>query len=139
LGVGYIPWGSGTFGTLWGFLLYYLGRNLSLPFLILGTVLFLIFSLLVSHYAEKSLDSHDSSIIVIDEVVGYLVAVVGIPFTFYHAAGAFLLFRLFDIWKPYPICLIDKKGKGAIGVVMDDVLAGVFANLILRVILNFVK
>ncbi len=74
----------------------------------------------------------------IDEVVGYLVAVLGVPFSFRNTIIAFILFRLFDIWKPPPIRLIDQKGRGAWGVVMDDVVAGVFANLVLRGILYLI-
>jgi phosphatidylglycerophosphatase A len=135
LGVGYLPWASGTFGTLWGLLLYYLGRSLHWQLFAVGTLLLIFLSLYLSHYAEKALGSHDSSIIVIDEIVGYLVAVVGISFSFPHAVGAFVLFRVFDIWKPFPIRAIDRQWPGAWGVIMDDVLAGIFANLCLHLIL----
>lgn len=135
LGIGYIPFASGTFGTLWGVLLFYLGRDFPWQVMAGATLLFILFSVYCAQQAEEALGGHDSSRIVIDEVAGYLVAVIAIPFSWRTMLLAFLLFRLFDIAKPYPIRHIDRRWGGGWGVVMDDVLAGVFSNLSLRLIM----
>jgi phosphatidylglycerophosphatase A len=132
LGVGYVPAAPGTFGTLWGVLLFYLTRHLPFPWYLAGTLLFFAFAVGVAHAAEKSLGAHDSSIIIIDEIVGYLVTVVGFSFSWPIALAGFLLFRFFDILKPFPIRWADRRIPGGLGVVVDDVLAGIFANLLLR-------
>lgn len=135
LGLGYIPGSPGTYGTLWGVLLFYLGRNLSWPAFAIGTALFTLFAVFISHAAEQVSEKHDSSSIVIDEIAGYLVTVIFVPFSLKTLVLAFLLFRFFDIAKPWPIRYIDKKWGGGWGVVMDDVLAGVIANLCLQLIM----
>ena len=133
-GVGYMPWASGTFGTLWAVLVFYLTRHWApTAFLGLWAAVFAL-SILSSHYAEQALGQHDSSVIVIDEVIGYLTAVLFVPYHFWNLVLAFVLFRFFDIVKPPPIRQIDRGLPGAWGVVLDDVLAGVFANLVLRLI-----
>jgi len=135
LGVGYVPKASGTVGTLWGVLLFYLGRNLSPWWWGIGTLLFIFAAVGLSFGAEHQLKSHDSSIIVIDEIAGYLVAVLGLAYSLQAAVLAFLLFRFFDIIKPFPIRQIDRMGKGGWSVVFDDVVAGIYANLIARGVL----
>ena len=136
LGIGYIPVASGTFGTLWGVLLFYLIRAWPWQLSAGATLLFILFSVFCAQHAEEAFEGHDSSRIVIDEVAGYLVTVIAVPFSPKTMVLAFLLFRLFDIVKPYPIRLIDRRWGGGWGVVMDDVLAGVFANLCLQVIMR---
>ncbi|HCU23816.1 MAG TPA: phosphatidylglycerophosphatase A [Deltaproteobacteria bacterium] len=135
LGLGYLPWAPGTFGTLWGVLLFYLGRFWPWPYFAAATLLFIFFAVAVSRLAEQSLGEHDSSQIVIDEVAGYLTSVVALPFGWKTALLAFVLFRIFDIVKPYPIRYIDRHWGGGWGVVMDDVVAGIFANIVLRLLM----
>lgn len=135
LGVGYIPFAPGTFGTLWGVLLFYLSRNFPWQLTAGAILLFILLSVYCAQQAEEIFGGHDSSRIVIDEIAGYLTAVIAIPFSLKTMILAFLLFRLFDIAKPYPIRLIDRRWGGGWGVVMDDILAGVFSNLCLRLIM----
>ena len=135
LGVGYVPRIPGTVGTLWGVALYWLLQDWS-P--LASGLLILAFGLVsvgVIALAEKQFPKHDSPKIVLDEVVGYLFSVWAIPFTWPHAALGFLLFRFYDILKPFPIRWVDRRCPGGWGVVLDDVLAGVFANLTLRAVL----
>jgi phosphatidylglycerophosphatase A len=132
LGVGYMPLAPGTFGTLWGVLLYYLARSFPLAWFFAGAVLFFLFAVLVAHAAEKKLGGHDSSMIVIDEVAGYLTTVLGLAFSWPVAVAGFLLFRFFDIVKPFPVRWADRRIPGGLGVVLDDILAGVYANIVLR-------
>ncbi len=136
-GLGYIKKGSGTFGTLLAILLYVAVYKLPLLSSCLFLITFILFSIWVSSQAENCFKEKDSSKIVIDEVAGYLVTMFAIPFDWLWVAVGFALFRLFDIWKPFPISWIERNTKGGFGVVIDDVAAGLVANVVLRVIIYF--
>ncbi len=84
---------------------------------------------------EKILGRKDPSQVVIDEIVGYMVAVAGMPFSWTTALLGFFIFRIMDILKPYPIRKIDQKMPGGWGIVLDDVLAGVYTQIILRILI----
>lgn len=132
--VGLIPKAPGTFGTIVAIPIAYalalLGPNLYL----LATLLLIVFSIWISEMHERALGTHDSKQIVIDEVVGYLVAFAWLPMTWQSFVGAFVVFRFFDILKPYPISVLDRKVKGGLGVVVDDLAAGLIANIILQLV-----
>lgn len=83
---------------------------------------------------ENKMQNHDSKEIVIDEVVGYLITMTWLPLTWQSAVLGFILFRFFDIVKPPPIRQLDQKVKGGVGVMIDDVAAGIVANMILQLI-----
>ncbi len=137
LGAGYFPKFPGTVGTLWGLLLFFGMKDLP-PLHFLGvTCILILLSVLAVVGAMATLGPVDSPHVVIDEVVGYLVSVLWIPFSWPVAGMAFVLFRIFDILKPFPIRWLDRNIKGAWGVVIDDVAAGIAANLVLRLILHF--
>jgi phosphatidylglycerophosphatase A len=87
--------------------------------------------------AERIFQEQDSKRIVIDEAVGFLVTMTALPPTWPYLIGGFCLFRCFDILKPPPIRLIERKVKGGYGVVLDDVLAGIYAQISLRIIAAF--
>jgi phosphatidylglycerophosphatase A len=132
----------GTVGTFVGFLLFIPVAGHPIPFWCLFAVLILL-SVPVSTAMEKRLCSKDPQSVVIDEIVGYFVAVAGLaipvfPETrfFLYAAMAFILFRLFDIWKPFPIRQLQRLPSGW-GIVIDDIIAGLFANILLRVFIHF--
>ena len=82
--------------------------------------------------AEKVLKKKDAGEIVIDEIAGLIVTFIGIPLTLKTVIIGFIIFRAFDILKPFPIRFLEKKVAGGPGIVLDDVLAGLYANLILR-------
>lgn len=84
--------------------------------------------------AEKIIQQKDPGQIVIDEIAGFLVVFVGLPFNVYSAVLGFILFRGFDIFKPFPIRLLERKVSGGSGIVIDDVIAGLYAHLILRLV-----
>ncbi len=88
----------------------------------------------VAGRAEEILGEHDSNEIVIDEVVGMLVALLWIPPTFPNLFMAFALFRILDVVKLWPANAIDRRMPGGAGVVLDDVVSGLYANLLLRLI-----
>jgi len=95
-------------------------------------------SVWISGRAELLLGDTDPSQIVIDEVVGMAVALAGAPFELSLIIVAFLFFRFFDIWKPFPIRYIDKSFPRGWGIVLDDVAAGIMANLAWRLWNNIV-
>ena len=74
----------------------------------------------------------------LDEICGYLVTMILVPAGWLWIVLGFLLFRLFDIWKPWPIGLIDRKVQGGLGIVVDDVVAGVFAAICLQLVILFI-
>jgi phosphatidylglycerophosphatase A len=131
---GYLPYAPGTAGTLVGFFLY-LPFSLFPPlFYALSTGAVFLLALWVSKRAEIIWQERDSPKIVIDEVVGYLIAMAFLPRTLTTIMGGFLFFRALDIMKPYPIGKIDRNMKGGLAVVLDDAVAGVFTNLLMRAI-----
>jgi phosphatidylglycerophosphatase A len=132
IGAGYLPWFPGTWGSLIGLALYWPLHNLP-SWTFLATLLGLIFlSAWVSTIAEILFQQKDNQKIVIDEIVGMLVTLATIPFSLKAVIVGFILFRLFDIWKPYPIRLCQDRWPAGWGVVGDDVVAGIYANLILQ-------
>jgi phosphatidylglycerophosphatase A len=135
--VGYIPFAPGTFGSLMGIPLLWLLSKLAFPFSVLAIFFFIVLSLWVGGEAEKIFNQEDSGAIVIDEVAGMLVTFAMIPWSMQNLLIGFVLFRVFDITKPFPIPLIEKKLKGGFGVVMDDIMAGIYANVVLRLFCFF--
>jgi phosphatidylglycerophosphatase A len=93
----------------------------------------------MAHEAEIILKAEDPGCIVIDEVAGMLVTLIGLPFNMISVFAGFLIFRILDIWKPYPIRFLERKLSGGVGIVMDDVVAGVLGNIILRVSFSVIK
>ena len=132
---GYLPFAPGTFGTLAGLPLCFLvslcplGLGVMLIMAVIGLAVWL------AHVSEKLLGQKDPGCIVIDEIAGMLVTLAGLPFTFLTAVLGFVLFRILDIFKPFPICLLEQKTPGGAGIVIDDLVAGVIANITLRIIL----
>ncbi len=134
---GYAPVASGTVGTLAAIPLFWLFARIADPFIaLIACALAIAGACWVADITERFLAEHDSSIIVIDEVVGYLVATLFLPATWTVTVYAFFLFRAFDVWKPFPASYIDAEVEGGIGVVVDDVFAGIYANLATRVLMS---
>ena len=135
--VGNIPFAPGTLGTLVGLPLCFILTGIALMPAILCTLLFILFSVWIADAAEKILDQKDPGCIVIDEIAGILVTLVGLPFNTATVLGGFFLFRILDISKPFPIRKIDKRVAGGLGVVADDVAAGIIAHIILEGMIYF--
>lgn len=126
-GTGHAPFAPGTFGTLPGVILYWIMADLPLVYyLSLTGVLFLI-GIPLCGQAAKILRQTDPPSVVWDEIVGYLLTMIAIPPTGMGMVAGFALFRLFDIWKPWPIGLIDRNLKCGFGIMADDLVAGLFA------------
>ena len=134
--IGYAPFAPGTFASLAAFLVYVIlkpSAGLNLFILLLVVPL----GIVSSHYAEIMLNEKDSKHIVIDEVCGYFVSVLFIPFNVGYALAAFFLFRIFDILKPFPVNLAESLLTGGKGIMADDLVAALYTNLILHVWLAF--
>lgn len=136
--VGYTPKMPGTAGTLWGIPIVYLLSCYPLYVYVIATVIFFILASLISGAAEADFGGKDPAKVIIDEILGFMVAFFLIPFTLINVIIVFLLFRFFDILKPFPISYLDKRIKGGLGVVLDDAVAGVFANIIMHLV-NFIR
>lgn len=126
-GLGFLPKAPGTWGTLAALPLWYVMRHSSFLWFLLGVFVVALIAIAVARAAEKITDGHDAQWIVIDEVAGMLVAAIGVPFSLWQVVFAFVLFRLFDALKPPPIRQLDDHVPGGLGVVVDDLAAGVFA------------
>ena len=129
-GIGLLRPAPGTWGSLAGVILWFF-LPIAHTWIWLILPLFILLSWYVCAEVNKDSDSDDHSSIVIDEVAGILVALAFVPYTALAYFGAFALFRLFDIWKPWPISWVDKNIKGGWGILFDDLLAGLFAGVIL--------
>lgn len=135
---GYVPVASGTITTLIvGVPLYLLFSRLSPSGYVFATLAFTAFAVYISHEAEIILNEKDSRRIVIDEFPGYLVAMVFLPTNWKTISVAFLIERFFDIAKVFPANLVEKKIHGGLGVVLDDIVAGIYTNLILQAVLFY--
>lgn len=135
--VGYIPFASGTFGTLVAFPIFWLYepfRHLSVPFYLVAYVVMVAAACWIAGRAEEATREHDSHKIVIDEIVGYLGATLFLAPTWEHTILAFFIFRALDVIKPYPAGWIDKHMPGGAGVVLDDVVSGLYSNVITRLL-----
>ena len=140
--VGYIPVASGTFGSVVAIPLYWLfepWRHLSVALYLTTYVTAVVLACWIAGRAEAILQDHDSHVIVIDEIVGYLAATLFLAPTWEHTLVALFTFRLFDVLKPFPAGFIDRSMPGGAGVVLDDVVAGLYANLATRALLVFVS
>jgi len=137
-GTGLAPKAPGTFGTLVGVALYWLlcSLQLSLTVYIAITVLCFVLGVWLCGYTAKALGVHDHPAIVWDEVVGYLITMTFAPSGWLWMLIGFALFRLFDIWKPWPIRVIDRSVHGGFGIMFDDVLAGIYAAIVLALIFS---
>lgn len=132
--LGKIPFAPGTWGTLLGLPLAWLFIQGGPNFYMVATILALLVSVAVAEMYELAGHSHDPGEVVIDEVIGYLIAMTWLPMTWQAFAAAFVAFRFFDILKPFPINYIDRKIQGGLGTVLDDAAAGLAANILLQVV-----
>lgn len=133
--LGYFPRASGTMGTIAGVLVFLI-YSFFPPFIyLLSTAAFFALACWASEKAEVILGQKDSPKIVIDEVAGYLITMAFLPCTMITLAAGFLFFRVFDIIKPPPAAAINRRMEGGFAVVLDDVAAGVYANLLLRLLI----
>ena len=130
---GYIPFAPGTMGSIAALPLPFFLSGLNLYYTLLLILIFIVFSIVIADYAEKIIKQKDPGLIVIDEIAGIIVTFAFIPLNILTIIAGFLIFRFFDIFKPFPIRWIEKKIPGGAGIVLDDVAAGIFSNIVLRI------
>ena len=136
-GSGLIKPAPGTWGTLAALPLYFLLSSLSFRVYILVILVMAIAGIWICRKAAEDAGVHDHPSIVWDEIVGFLITMTAVPFEYLNVLAGFLLFRFFDIVKPWPISFVDKSVHGGTGIMADDILAGVFACLALHSLLMF--
>jgi phosphatidylglycerophosphatase A len=133
-GSGLAPKAPGTFGTLAAIPLYLLLTMLApLPYALV-VLLMTLAGFYICGKAADDVGVHDHPAIVWDEFVGFFITMFMIPVSWQSILLGFILFRLFDIVKPWPISFVDKKVAGGFGIMIDDVLAGIFALVIMQLI-----
>lgn len=129
--IGYLPIAPGTLGSLAAIILnYYICHNAWIASIVILAIVFLGF--VTTGRVEKIFGEKDPGEIVIDEFSGMLISLYRMPPTMGYLVAGFLLFRFFDIVKPGPIRKLEKL-KGSLGIMSDDITAGVYTNIILQV------
>ncbi len=133
-GAGYSPIAPGTAGTIAAIPFFLLLSLLPLSAYLACVLGIGLVACWAAGEAERIFQEQDSKRIVIDEAVGFFITMTALPPSWPYLIGGFCLFRCFDILKPPPLRLIERKVKGGYGVVLDDVLAGIYAQISLRII-----
>lgn len=128
---GYFPYIPGTAGTLVGVLIYILLKNIGELAYFAGSLFFILLGIFTINITLEHSKSKDPSEVVIDEIAGFLITMIMIPKQFHTILIGFILFRIFDILKPAPINKLENL-PGAWGVMMDDIGAGIYANILLQ-------
>jgi len=135
LGAGKFPRAPGTAGTLLAVPLYYFFlMPLPLWDYLLAVIGLFVLGVALCHVTARNLGVHDHPGIVFDEIVGFLVTMAAAPVGWVWLVFGFALFRLFDIWKPWPIRAIDRRVGGGLGIMLDDVQAGIYAWLVIQLV-----
>jgi phosphatidylglycerophosphatase A len=150
LGIGnskYLPGTVASFVTCLIYILFYIFQ-ISIIVLILNVIIIFIFSVYIIDEFNNSFSKVDAKEIVIDEFIGQSIPILTIysfieknnlNYFIFLTLMSFILFRVFDIWKPYPINIIDKYMKNGFGVILDDIIAGIFSVLVFLIILMFIN
>tara|TARA_R110000772_G_scaffold41479_4_gene96353 strand:- start:11509 stop:11979 length:471 start_codon:yes stop_codon:yes gene_type:complete len=133
-GSGLAPKAPGTFGTIAALPFWYVLQFLPPAYYVVVLILAFILGVYLCGATADALGVHDHGGIVWDEFVGLWIALFMVPMNIWWIVLGFALFRLFDIWKPWPIRVLDAKVHGGFGIMIDDVLAGVYAYLTLQIL-----
>ncbi|HEX4044986.1 MAG TPA: phosphatidylglycerophosphatase A [Gammaproteobacteria bacterium] len=133
LGTGAIPFAPGTFGTLMAIPFYLLlATILPAVYYVVFVGVFVMLSVWLCERVSQAMHVHDHPGMVIDEFAGFFVTMMYAPAGWIWVVMGFILFRIFDIWKPWPIHWLDEKIAGGLGIVLDDVIAGIYALIIMH-------
>lgn len=133
-GSGTLPFAPGTFGTLFAIPFFLLLQPLSTPIYIFIVALFCILTMWACDIVSREIQVHDHPGMCIDEFAGFFVTMINAPFGWQWILLGFILFRFFDIAKPFPIRYIDEKIHGGIGIVLDDIAAGFVSFIIIQIL-----
>lgn len=135
LGAGLVPRAPGTAGTVAAIPLVWAMSGLPLSLYLGLTLAAFVFGCWICGVTARAVGVHDHPSIVWDEVVGLLITCIAVPATAFNLTMAFLLFRIFDVIKPWPISVLDRRLTGGFGIMLDDALAAVFALALLHSLL----
>ena len=144
--IGKIKYAPGTMSSLLTSIIFLLLINIfSYTIIFLITLIIFLYSFIAINNSFDEFKSNDPPEIVIDEVAGQMLTLLAIPIyetlyplpIIYYCGGGFLLFRLFDIWKPFPINYVDNNMSGASGIMLDDIIASIYSILFLNIIFFF--
>lgn len=133
-GTGTMPFAPGTFGTLIAIPFYLLMQPLSTITYLVLTIMIIAASVWICGKATRDIGVEDHQGMCLDEIVGFIVTMFHAPAGWPWILLGFLLFRLFDIWKPWPIRLADERLAGGFGIILDDVLAGIYSCAIIQIV-----
>lgn len=133
-GTGLAPVAPGSFGTLVGVGLYRLMGSLRPLYYWSVTTLLWVVGVPICELTAADFGAHDPGAIVWDEIIGYLVAMYGLPRTWGWLAAGFVVYRLFDVWKPYPIGAVEDSFGVGVSIMADDVVAGIYAFCVLHLV-----
>lgn len=136
-GSGLSPKAPGTMGTIAAIPVVILVAMLGQPAFIVLTLIACVLGIYICGYTAKAMGEHDAPAIVWDEIAGYMVAMILVPVTWWTLLLAFVLFRFFDVLKPWPISWLDKHVSGGFGIMVDDILAGLASLAIIHILLQF--
>jgi phosphatidylglycerophosphatase A len=140
--IGFIPGAPGTYGSLATTILfaltYLIAGRIDPVYHLIAAVLVSFLGVLASTNVSRTSGIEDPQYIVIDEVAGQLLTFLFLPVTATNLILGTILFRIFDIWKPFPVRQLESL-KGGVGIMADDLMAGVYGNLILQLIAYFMK
>ncbi len=134
--IGYFPIAPGTMGSLLALLIIWYLKSFPWIVLVLTTIALLVIGIWAAGETCQILKKKDASQVVMDEIVGMMITMVGLPLTPYWLVIGFFVFRILDIVKPSPAKYFDEKVAGGVGVMMDDVIAGIYGNIILQLMMR---
>ncbi|MDH4321004.1 MAG: phosphatidylglycerophosphatase A [Desulfobulbaceae bacterium] len=136
-GAGYLPKAPGTWGTLVALPIHLLLVRTTPNHYAMIMAGLIVFGILIAGSAEKILDKADPGCVVIDEIAGMLITLIGAPLNWQAMVVGFALFRFFDILKPFPVNIADQRFHGGIGIMLDDLIAGLYGLLILQLLCRY--
>ncbi len=136
---GYLPKAPGTWGTLVAFPIHFLLIRLSPTHYYISLAVIFVVAVVTAGGAEKIVDTGDPGIVVIDEIIGMLIGLIGLPLKAAPLIIAFFVFRFFDILKPFPVGWVDSRLHGGLGIVLDDVLAGIYTLIVMQILGYFIN
>jgi len=136
-GSGLSPFASGTFGTIAAIPFYYYMQAMPLAYYLIMVLVTFAVGVIVCDMTSKALGVHDHGAIVWDEFVGYFITMIAVPTGWVYIIAGFFLFRVFDVFKPWPIHILDEKVSGGFGIMIDDVLAGIYALACMHILIYF--
>lgn len=137
--LGFLPFAPGTMGTIGAIPLMLFISGFDIYWYLLITTILMVLGCYLANIAALELNNSDPKQVVIDEVVGFLITMIAVPVSWQSIAFGFILFRIFDIFKPFPISYCDRKIKGGLGIMLDDVLAGIFACFLLHLFAIYIS